>query len=82
MVKNVQLSDYLSGYQELPIGILPSRRKACTTGSQGINTGQIALEMSKLLLDRLADHVDSGSFLLCHCQELFPGLLTVCVPRQ
>ena len=78
VVKNVLLSDHLSGNQELPIGILPSRQKACATSGQSINAGQIALEMTKLLLDRLADHVDSGSLLLCHCQELFPGLLTVC----
>jgi hypothetical protein len=45
---------------------------------QGINARQIALEMTKLLLDCRVDHVDSGSLLLGHGHELFPGLLAMC----
>ena len=64
VVKNVLLTDQLADNQELLIGISPSRQKAATTSSQGIDTGQIALEMSKLLLDRFTDLVDAGPLLL------------------
>lgn len=76
--KNGLLSDQLADNQKLLIGISPSRLKACTTGSQGINAVQIALEMAKLLIDRFADRVDSGSLLFCHGKKLFPGSFTAC----
>jgi hypothetical protein len=68
VLKNVLLSDQLVGNQELLIGISPSRQKAGTTDVQGIDAGQITLEMAKLLLDRFADLVNLGSLLLGHGQ--------------
>ena len=78
VIKNILLTESFADNHQLLIGLSPSRQKACTTRGQGVNAGQIRLEMTKLMLHRFADHVDARSLLLCHGQELFPGLLAVC----
>lgn len=63
--KNDLLADQLAGNQELPIGILTGCcQKPGTTGGQRVDTGQITLEMIKLLVNRFADLVEPGRFFL------------------
>jgi hypothetical protein len=54
-----------------------SGQKADTTGDQGVNARQIPLEVAKLLLDGLADLVDTGSLLLGYSKKLLPRLVAV-----
>lgn len=66
VIPKVVLPNQLADNQELLIGIAPGRQKAGATGIQGVDAGQSTLEKAKLLLDRFADLVNSGSFLLGH----------------
>ncbi len=51
--------------------------KPSTTSDQGINTRQIPLQVAKLLLDRLADLVDTWLLLLGNSKKLLRRFPTV-----
>ena len=52
-------------------------KKAATASDQGINTGQIPLQMAQLLLNALANLVDARPLLFGHCKKLLPGFLAM-----
>ena len=55
------------------------RQKGSTTGNQGINAGQIPLQMTQLLLlNGLANLGDARALLLGHSKKLLSRLLTMC----
>lgn len=64
MIQDVLLPDQLADDQEFLIGVAPSSQKAGAKAGHGVDAGQIALEMAKLLLDCFVDLIDSGAFLL------------------
>ncbi len=52
-------------------------QKTATTGDQGVNAREVSLQVAKLLLDGLADLVDTGSLLLGYSKKLLPRLFAV-----
>ena len=73
VIENSLLTNQLANNQELLIGTPPSSQKGGAVGYQGINTGQIPLEMAQLLVDRLKELVDAGSLLLLLLKSLRLG---------
>lgn len=77
MIENGLLSDQLADHQQLLVDVPSSGQKAAATSDQGVDAREISLQVAKLLLDRLADLVDTRSLLLGHCKKLLPRLLPV-----
>ena len=57
--------------------MLACGKKAATASDQGINAGQIPLQMAQLLLNGLADLADARPLHLGHGQKLLSGFLAV-----
>jgi hypothetical protein len=50
---------------------------ACSIDDQGIDAGQIAIQMTELLLDDLTDLADLRPLLLGYSKKMLPGLVAV-----
>ena len=77
VIENGLLADQLADHQQLLIVMPSGCQKAAATSDHGVNTRQIPLEVAKLLLDGLADLVDSGPLLFGHGKKLLPRLFAV-----
>ena len=76
VMENALLPNEFTHHQQFLIPVPASSQKACPTGDQGIDAGQIPLQMAELLFDRLAGLADARPLLLLLCRSLRLG------PRQ
>ncbi|QNG27836.1 hypothetical protein H0O21_04450 [Synechococcus sp. HK01-R] len=74
VMENGLMADQLADYQQLLIDMPSGGQKAATTSDQGVDAREISLEVAKLLLDGLADLVDTVFFLLLLRRSLRLGL--------
>jgi hypothetical protein len=78
VLENGLLADELTDDQQLLVDMPSGGKKPSTTSDQGVNAGQIPLQVAKLLLDGLADLVDTGFLLLGNGQKLLTPFPAVC----
>ena len=64
VIENGLLADQLADHKQFLIDVPSSGQKAATTSDQGVDAREISLQVAELLLDRLADLVDTRSLLL------------------
>jgi len=77
VVENLLLANQLAEHQEFVIPVSSCGQKAGTASDQGINTAKIPIKMAELLLDRSSNLADGRALLLCHCQKLLTGFLSM-----
>ena len=78
VVRDSLLTDHFANNQQRLVPVPTGRKKACPTTDQGVDAGQIALQVARLLLDGHTDPVDSRLLLLGHSQKLPPGFIAMC----
>jgi hypothetical protein len=78
VIENGLLADQLTDNQQLLVGMTSGGQKAATTGNQGIDACQIPRQVPQLLLDGLADLVDTWLLLLGNSKKLLPRFPAVC----
>jgi hypothetical protein len=72
VIENALLAHQLTDDQQLLVVMTSGGQMPATTSDQGINTYQIPLQVAKLLLDGLADLVDTWLLFLGNGQKLLP----------
>ena len=64
VIENGLLADQLTDHQQLLVDMTSGGQKPATTSDQGVNAREISLQVAKLLLDGLADLVNTRLLLL------------------
>lgn len=77
MAQNSLLTGELADHQQLVAPMPTCYKRAVTAGDHGINTGQITIQMTQLLLNGLADPADARPLFSGHGQELLSGFLSM-----
>ena len=67
VVENALLTHQLANHHQLLVPVSTGCEKTCPTSDQVVNSGQIALQMAKLLFVGHTDLADARSLLLSNC---------------